>query len=239
MPRPDADAAASRLEAGVPPSAFAAAPAESRRGSWVPVAAVAVLLGLGAGFAGGYALGWRSASRAAVERGGATPSEQAGTSGRTYTDAPVGSGRADGGSPEHVPSASIPPGDLPTGPAAAVPGTEAPARIELPPASAPATAVPDARAPRVSGPRVTTQAADREPPPRRLTGSGSLLVESRPTGAQVTVDGRVVGRTPLILADVAAGSHRIGLQLPSYRPWATSLTVEGGVRTRVAASLEQ
>ena len=67
----------------------------------------------------------------------------------------------------------------------------------------------------------------------------SLQVESRPTGAQVWINGKLVGTTPLQLSSVAAGSHALRLELPGYRPWTTSVSVARGERARVAASLEQ
>jgi hypothetical protein len=67
----------------------------------------------------------------------------------------------------------------------------------------------------------------------------SLQVESRPTGAQVWIDGRLVGTTPLQLSSVETGSHALRLELPGYRPWTTSVSVSRGARARVAASLEQ
>jgi hypothetical protein len=72
-----------------------------------------------------------------------------------------------------------------------------------------------------------------------VPGSAGLQVDSRPAGAQVLVDGTRVGVTPLQLPTVAAGTHTIRIELPGFRPWATSVTVVSGQRTRVAASLEQ
>jgi hypothetical protein len=71
------------------------------------------------------------------------------------------------------------------------------------------------------------------------SGPGSIQVLSRPTGAQVVLDGRAVGRTPLAIADVRTGAHDVRIELPGFRRWATSVEVKPGERTRVAASLEQ
>jgi hypothetical protein len=49
----------------------------------------------------------------------------------------------------------------------------------------------------------------------------------------------VIGRTPLVISDVRAGLHDVRLELGGFRPWATSVRVDGASRTRVAASLEQ
>jgi hypothetical protein len=70
-------------------------------------------------------------------------------------------------------------------------------------------------------------------------GPATLQIESRPTGAQVWVDGRLVGTTPLQLSGVEEGSRALRLELPGYRPWTTSVSVARGAPARVAASLEQ
>jgi hypothetical protein len=90
------------------------------------------------------------------------------------------------------------------------------------------------------GPGVLT-AAPRADVPRvsASTRTGILAVFSRPSGAQVFVDERLVGTTPLSLDDVAAGPHGVRIALPDYQRWATSVTVTGGSSVRVAASLER
>jgi serine/threonine protein kinase len=69
--------------------------------------------------------------------------------------------------------------------------------------------------------------------------TGILRVESRPSGAAVIVDGRVVGTTPLQISDVEPGAHQIRLELPGHRPWSTTTTIVAGQTVRVAASLEE
>jgi len=71
------------------------------------------------------------------------------------------------------------------------------------------------------------------------SGLGALYIVSRPMGASVTVDGRVVGVTPLLLTDVTSGSHTIQLQADGHKPWQTTVQVKMGERTRVAGSLEE
>jgi serine/threonine-protein kinase len=46
--------------------------------------------------------------------------------------------------------------------------------------------------------------------------TGTVLVESEPPGAQVTLDGEDRGQTPLELAEVAFGDHEVGLALKGY-----------------------
>ena len=55
--------------------------------------------------------------------------------------------------------------------------------------------------------------------------SGAMSVESRPSGASVIVDGKVVGTTPMTLGEVADGTHTISLELAGHRRWNTSVKV--------------
>lgn len=71
-----------------------------------------------------------------------------------------------------------------------------------------------------------------------LATDGSLYVDSRPTGAAVFVDEERVGVTPLLVPDVAAGSHQVRIEGNGYLPWTTIVTVRAAQRARVAASLE-
>jgi hypothetical protein len=76
-------------------------------------------------------------------------------------------------------------------------------------------------------------------PAAEKTGPGSLAVDSRPTGANVFLDGKLIGTTPMVLETVSAGEHAIRLDADGYRRWATSVRVASGERNRVAASLER
>ena len=72
-----------------------------------------------------------------------------------------------------------------------------------------------------------------------MAEAGTLIVESRPTGAAVFLDGRAVGRTPLNLPGVKAGDHTVRLDLGEYRLWTTPIKVVGGAPNRIGASLEK
>jgi PEGA domain len=52
------------------------------------------------------------------------------------------------------------------------------------------------------------------------------------------VDERVVGTTPLVLEEVTAGPHVVGLELEGYGPWRSSVNLVAGQQNRVRASLE-
>ena len=69
---------------------------------------------------------------------------------------------------------------------------------------------------------------------------GLLQVTTQPVvAAEVSLDGKPVGRTPLADLGVPAGIHRIAVVAPRYQPWETTLTVEGGgLRQTITAPLK-
>jgi hypothetical protein len=75
-------------------------------------------------------------------------------------------------------------------------------------------------------------------PPPKATGA-AMTIDSRPSGASVRLDGKVIGTTPVMLGDVTAGEHSVSIELAGYRRWTTSVKVVAGERNRVAASLER
>ena len=68
---------------------------------------------------------------------------------------------------------------------------------------------------------------------------GSLNVESRPSGAKAYVDNKLVGTTPLVLSDIAAGSHAVRFEFDGYRHWTSSVRITAGETMRITASLEK
>lgn len=67
--------------------------------------------------------------------------------------------------------------------------------------------------------------------------TGALVIESRPPGATVMVDGQNRGVTPLVIEALAPGDYRVSLSLAGYQPFATTVRVVAGERARAAASL--
>jgi len=100
--------------------------------------------------------------------------------------------------------------------------------------------LPKPAAPPAPAPKATPQAA-AAPTPSAATSAqpGALVVESRPPGATVVVDGRVAGTTPLNLGDVRAGNHAVRIERDGYRTWTSTVAVTGGEQSRVTASLEK
>jgi len=75
--------------------------------------------------------------------------------------------------------------------------------------------------------------------PRAAAFAGALTVDSRPGGAKVFLDGKLVGSTPLSLQTVAAGEHAIRLERDGYRRWSSQVRVVTSEQNRVTASLER
>ena len=55
--------------------------------------------------------------------------------------------------------------------------------------------------------------------------TGTLVIESRPTGATVLINGRPAGTTPVTVGDLAPGSYTVQLQLADFRPISTTVRV--------------
>jgi PEGA domain len=66
---------------------------------------------------------------------------------------------------------------------------------------------------------------------------GSLVVNSRPSGARVSLNGRSVGRTPLVLRNQPAGSRAVRVDLDGYEPWSSAVRVVADTETRLRAEL--
>jgi hypothetical protein len=64
-------------------------------------------------------------------------------------------------------------------------------------------------------------------------------VDSLPRGAEVFVNGRSVGTTPLLVPEVPVGSQIVRLQLEDHRTWSTSVRVVAGQQVKVSGSLER
>jgi len=187
-----------------------------------------LLLGLAAGFAGGYLVG-----RGEPGAGGSPPA--------TATQP-----ASDAGSSEAPPTVVDRPelatpgaaGDRPAGNGAeAAPRDEARADEPPPPAvPRPAEAAPRAAASRPV--RTPAQSAGGRDEPEGPF-EAPLLVISRPEGALVRLDGRPVGKTPLRLTAIRAGAHVVRLELSGYLPWTAAIQVVSGAQNRVTASLER
>lgn len=79
--------------------------------------------------------------------------------------------------------------------------------------------------------------AESEPDPEPAPTTGTLRLTSSPSGARVTLDGTVVGTTPLTLESVEAGAHEVAFARSGYESSRMSVTVSAGVERRVEAAL--
>jgi len=67
---------------------------------------------------------------------------------------------------------------------------------------------------------------------------GSLVVNSRPSGARVFLNGRNVGQTPLVLRNQTAGSRAVRVALDGYEPWSSAVQVVADTETQLRAELK-
>jgi hypothetical protein len=65
------------------------------------------------------------------------------------------------------------------------------------------------------------------------------MIESRPRGATVYVDGKFSGTTPMLMDGLDVGDHMVSIEADGYRPWSSSVRIGSGERSRIAVSLEQ
>ena len=67
---------------------------------------------------------------------------------------------------------------------------------------------------------------------------GGLRIDSRPAGAAVFVNNQEIGRTPIVLSSLQAGSRAVRLQLGGFAPWSRSVRVIANQQSTVLAVLE-
>jgi hypothetical protein len=84
-----------------------------------------------------------------------------------------------------------------------------------------------------------TVAMTKTPPPAPVKTEAPLVIESKPSGASVFLDGRQVGTTPLTFPLVQIGTHAVRITLDGYRPWTSPVQVSATETNRVTASLER
>jgi PEGA domain/Sigma-54 interaction domain len=75
--------------------------------------------------------------------------------------------------------------------------------------------------------------------PRRTVFRGALAVNSRPTGARVSVNGQSLGVTPLMVNSLPAGSWVVRLTAQGYQPWSSAVRVVANQRNSVMATLQR
>jgi PEGA domain len=123
----------------------------------------------------------------------------------------------------------------------------------LPPAPAPQPpARPDAPSATTTPSRDPAATATVTPPDERRVGQpasrpavvnpnapGGLFAITRPVGAQVFLDDKLVGTTPLFLSRLSPGSHQVRLEMPGFKTYSSTIHIERNERFRVALQLEE
>ena len=71
-----------------------------------------------------------------------------------------------------------------------------------------------------------------------LPATASLTITSEPSCAEVVMDGRREGVTPLTLSGVTPGEHRVQLNHPECFRWQDTIAVEAGANAACHAALE-
>lgn len=75
------------------------------------------------------------------------------------------------------------------------------------------------------------------PPVVIVPPTGSLVVRSIPSGADVSVDGVLQGITPVELTGVPEGTHQVEVQLQGYAPFFRTVTVTAAEAAELDAAL--
>lgn len=67
---------------------------------------------------------------------------------------------------------------------------------------------------------------------------GNLVMSSQPVGAEVILDGKGVGKTPLEIKNIEEGEHRLKLELPNYYAYEQKVFINSGQSTQLNAQLK-
>jgi len=67
---------------------------------------------------------------------------------------------------------------------------------------------------------------------------GALVVFSEPSGADVYVDDRYYGRTPITIQRIPAGRRIVTIKMPGYADWTDDVLIEPGKISQVSATLK-
>jgi serine/threonine-protein kinase len=68
--------------------------------------------------------------------------------------------------------------------------------------------------------------------------TGAMMIETRPAGAEVRLDGRLLGTTPMRVPGLSPGTHTIQLDLAGHKSVSTTVAVRAGQLVPVRVSLE-
>lgn len=71
------------------------------------------------------------------------------------------------------------------------------------------------------------------------SSSGSISVNSDPSGASVYLDEALKGTTPITISGISAGAHEIKIIKKDYKEWSKSISVSGGSTLDISVSLSE
>jgi len=73
---------------------------------------------------------------------------------------------------------------------------------------------------------------------KKIETHGSLVVQTRPTGIMVYLDGKPVGTSPCDVGDLSPGSHKLSLLKEGYENWGRTVVIESGQSSIVNIELK-
>lgn len=77
-----------------------------------------------------------------------------------------------------------------------------------------------------------------DPAPEPVVSKGSMTISSTPSGATVSVNGRVAGVTPLDMVDLDPGDHEVRFSMNGYADKTSVVTVRPGEQSSISASMD-
>ena len=95
----------------------------------------------------------------------------------------------------------------------------------------------DSARPSAAGRAALPVASPRTPPASGRPFRGTLAIRSEPDGAEVFINGRREGTTPLVLRNLPVGSRAVRLTRDGYQVWSRAVQVVADRRTTVVADL--
>jgi len=70
------------------------------------------------------------------------------------------------------------------------------------------------------------------------TGTSSVTIKSSPDGAEITVDGKLMGTTPSTL-QLSPGEHVLMIEKAGFKVWQRTITVAAGGSVNFEATLDR
>jgi hypothetical protein len=134
--------------------------------------------------------------------------------------------------PEPAVTPPVAPSVSPSVPAAAA--AVAPAASQVPAATIPPAPSP---APKLKSTGHARLGSETSSPLPKF--QGSLAIRSQPLGALVSLDGQVVGKTPIVLKGVRAGSRVLRIESEGYERWSSAARVVANRETAIVATLQR